>query len=132
MNQHPEEAASDVRAVWQRPGRYLIQGSRVPEAQAEAGEQAYFHKVEQVVVALEEVKRTGNALVLHCVHPQHVPNLLDSYGEECIREQRGDAAISAKVAFEAGWWTSTVEIRYRWDQKRTHVGIRARGAPGGA
>ena len=105
MNQHPEEAASDVRAVWQRPGWYLIRGALAPEAQAEADEQASVHQEEQVVDALEEVKRTGNALVMHCVHPQYVPNLLDSYGEECIREQRGDAALSATVAFEADWWT---------------------------
>ena len=77
----------------------------MPEAQAEADEQASVHQGEQVVDALEEVKRTGNALVLHCVHPQHVPNMLDSYGEECIREQRGDDALSAKVVFEEGWWT---------------------------
>ena len=69
MNQHPEEAASDVRAVWQRPGWYLIRGALAPEAQAEADEQAYVHKGEQVVDALEEVKRTGNALVLLCPSP---------------------------------------------------------------
>ena len=70
-----------------------------------------------MVDALEEVKRTGNALVLHCVHPQHVPNLLDSSGEECIREQRGDYALSAKVVFEEGWLTSTADIREQWDRR---------------
>ena len=55
--------------------------------------------------------------MLRCVHPQHVPNMLDYYGAECIREQRGDAAPSATVAFEEGWWTSTAEIHYRWDPR---------------
>ena len=77
----------------------------MPGAQAEADEQVSVHLGDQVVDALEEVKRTGNALVLRCVHQEHVPNMLDSYGEECIREQQGDYAVSAKVAFQEGWWT---------------------------
>ena len=68
-----------------------------------------------MVDALEEVKRTGSALVLNCIQPQHVPNALDYYGADFLTEQRGDYDISACVPFKAGWWTYTVEISYRWD-----------------
>ena len=55
--------------------------------------------------------------MFRCVHPQHAPNMLDYYGAEFIREQRGDYDISATVAFEAGWWTYTADIRYQWDAR---------------
>jgi hypothetical protein len=35
----------------------------------------------------------------------------------CIREQQGDAALSATVAFEAGWWTSPAGSREQWDRR---------------
>ena len=53
--------------------------------------------------------------MLCCIHPQHVPNKLDSDGAEFLREQRGGDDSSAAVELEAGWWISPAEIRYQWD-----------------
>ena len=57
------------------------------EAQAASDEPDYVHQGEQVVDAGEALRRTGSPLVLCCVHPQHVPNALDQYGSEFLREQ---------------------------------------------
>jgi hypothetical protein len=43
--------------------------------------------------------------------------MLDDDGAECIREQQGDAALSAKVAFEEGGWTYTAQMYYQWDRR---------------
>src|SRR5215470_15459054 len=105
MNEHPEDPSPFVRPVWQRHDWRFIRGSPSPETQTEESNravQAYVHEVQQVVTALEEAKQSGSDVLLHCVAPQKVPHMLEGYGVEFLWEQRGDYAISGKVAFEAG------------------------------
>jgi hypothetical protein len=61
--------------------------------------------------------RKASSLVLCCVHQEHVPNVLNCDGAECLRAQQGDDTLCARIALEAGWWTSPADIGSQWDRR---------------
>ena len=120
MNEHPDEASPAVRSVWQRPGWFLIQGSRSPEAQAAADEQSLrecAHKLEEIALAQEETKQSGGDLSLSCVSPLNVPTILECLGIDFLQNVHGDCEITGTVGYQEGWWASTARMGYQWDSR---------------
>ena len=120
MNKHPDEASPEVRSVWQRPGWFLIRGSRSPEAQAAADERSlreYAHKLKEVAIALEETKQSGGDLSLHCVSPLKMPTVLECLGIDFLQNLHGDFEITGTVGYEEECWTYTATMGYQWDPR---------------